>query len=1196
MSDTKAVRLRTDALENPMGLDHPAPLFRWELQADTNGIRQAACQVIVARDQEFLNPFWDSGTKTNAEMSLRYQGPVLQPRTVYYWKVAGITNTGRSFTSAAASFETGLGGTGSSVWDGAQWIGAPYRSVNPAACTCYRIETEVCLTEGNGIGIVLAARDKDNFVEFGISPSDRNILIREFCDNSRNGRFADGNFPSAITLGNPDGYEIPPDALPAAESNHWMSVRITVRGREVSMSINHHTVLLRVPDLMPEAGVFAPRKSALMKIGFRQPNSEIRVRRLLVTLPDRDIVLQDEDFSHTPGILYALGTVRRGELTVSHRFSLVSPAPSGMLLTGFIVRKPVKKARLYAAARGFYDLSLNREPVCLVRNTRSGGCTLPDAPDADSAAETARTGSAFGAESPSEDARVYFVPGFTDYRRRIQYQTYDVSSLIRTGVNRLLVELGKGYYSGFCGYSGPSVYGEQNSFLCRLTVTYADGTEDELVSGPNWFFTDLCPSVASDVLDGETYDAGLAPAGWDRDSYNDRRWVPCGTFPWPEDPVPDNGVFAARQPFELSAQEEPYARAYRILTPVERHEIPYGHFVFDFGQNITGVIRLRAAGPRGMSLRIRYAEMCYPDGQIYTENLRSANCTDIFTLAGTGEAEEFLPRFTFHGFRYVEITGDGALLADDSFLIGLEAAALTNTPEVTGSFVCSDPLVNQLQSNIQWSQRDNSLLVFTDCPQRNERMGWTGDAQIFAPTAAFNMDLEAFARKWMQDVRDAQLMYNRDGAVPDTAPLGGDNRPRPCGAWADAAVIFPWEIYKAYGDEQILRENYACMKAWVDCQARPENRWDGRQTAAVLAQEQQTPAAQDTETALAPGCAREPWLQIPPTRADHLSFDPSTPGVFCATAYAAYSAALLAKTAAVLGKTEDAAFYQNRFAQIRQAFRDAYVRPDGSLCYHGDPASTAVNADGTPVRETLYQEESPAHRPSQTTYALAIDFDLMPEETMAETARYFARTIADRGGKLTCGFQGISHLLPALTKAGQTDTAWSLLLQKDCPGWLYSVRSGATTIWERWNSYNAETGTFGDVSMNSFNHYAYGSVGQWLYQTAAGIRSSDQKGEAGYRRILLAPHIGGGLTAVSASLHTVRGVVQSAWNADPDSGRVSLTFVIPCSTTARLRIPDNLTDLALTDGSQRGVRKVSGEKGVLDLLPGRFVFNGRLSG
>ncbi|MGI6107877.1 MAG: family 78 glycoside hydrolase catalytic domain [Lachnospiraceae bacterium] len=1248
MSSVKAVRLRTDALENPLGLDHAAPLFRWELESDADGVRQAACQVVVSADPDFLDPVWDSGTKTDSETSLRYRGPAFDPCTVYYWKVAGITNSGRSFTSETASFETGLGGTGSSLWNGAQWIGSPNRSINADACTCYRLETEVRLAEGNGIGIVLAARDRDNFVEFCICPSRRNLLLREFSDNSRAGRFEDGNFPSVVTLGSPDGYEIPPDALPADSENRWMTVRITVNGREVSVSINGHTVLLRVPDLMPSAGTFVPRKSALMKIGFRQPNSEIEVRRIAISLPDRDFTLLDETFSRSAGILRSLGTVRDGVLTVRHAFSIVNPAPSGMLLTGFIIRKPVKSARIYAAARGFYNLSLNSRPVCVIENTLSGRelSGIQKAGSSDSAAVSAAAGipsaghpsadhlsddglSAAGGfpsaespdiadESPADDNRVYFVPGFTDYRRRIQYQTYDVTGLVRAGVNRLLAELGKGYFSGFVGYSGPCVYGEQNSFLCRLALTYADGSSDELVSGPGWYYTDLCPVTDSDVLDGETYDARLIPDGWDSEKYDDDRWVPCGTYPWPEDPVPSNGVFEKRETFRLSAQEEPYARAYRVLKPVSRREFPYGHFVFDFGQNLTGIIRLRVRGPRGLSLRIRYGEMCYRDGQVYTENLRSAYCTDLFTLAGTGGTEEFVPLFTFHGFRYAEITGNGTLLTDGSFLESIEAIAITNTPEATGTFECSDPGVSRLQSNIQWSQRGNSLLVFTDCPQRNERMGWTGDAQVFAPTAVFNMDLEAFARKWMQDIRDGQLMYNRRGAIPDTCPMGGDNRPRPCSMWADACVLFPWEIYKAYGDERILLENYDCMKRWVDYEAFPENRWDGVRTAAEAeaaaaggpgrggdgsgspgsripgtSSVGARPADDEAPDTRIPGTSSEPWLQVPQTRSDHLSFDPSTPSVLCATAYAARSALLLSKTAEILGKTEDAEKYAERFEQIRRAFREAFVGEDGSIRYIGDATYNGKNPDGTDVCGTLYAEHGSPYRPSQTAYALAVDFGLMPEETMDRTARYFARTVSDRGGKLTCGFLGISHLLPALTKAGLTETAWSLLLQKDCPGWLYSVRNGATTIWERWNSYNAETGEFGDVSMNSFNHYAYGSVGQWLYQTAAGISGSGRKGEAGYRRIFLAPHIGG-IDSVSAAMHTVHGTVKSSWSVSRDSGEVSLRFTVPCSTTARFFIPENLEDVALKDGYARGVLRVKGQNGVFDLQPGAYHFTGRL--
>ena len=490
----------------------------------------------------------------------------------------------------------------------------------------------------------------------------------------------------------------------------------------------------------------------------------------------------------------------------------------------------------------------------------------------------------------------------------------------------------------------------------------------------------------------------------------------------------------------------------------------------------------------------------------------------------------------------MEITGNGCELSDISFVTSVEGLVLCNTPDTTGSFECSDPLVNQLQSNIQWGQRGNSLLVYTDCPQRNERMGWTGDAQVFAPTAAFNMDVQSFMNKWLLDVRDGQLMYNRQGAVPDTAPLGGDNRPAGCAGWADASVIVPWEMYLAYGDTRVLEENYECMARWIAYQSLNSRQNCGLRTVDGVQRHDQS------------DLSSKPFIQVQQSRGDHLTFDESTPFILTATAYAAYVADLMARIARILGKTDDAALYQKRFEDIRTAFREAWVQPDGSLAYWGEMSKGTPQADGTIINQTRYCENAGStHHPSQTAYALAIDFNLMPEETMAQTTHYFVESIHRRDNHLSVGFLGISHLLPALTKCGQSELAFALLEQKGNPGWLYSVINGATTIWERWNSYIAETGTFGDVSMNSFNHYAYGSIGQWLYRTVLGIQTGENADEAGYHKIFLTPSWGGTLTYAKGEQETPFGKIASSWEKKENS--IVYRCTIPANTTAHLSLP-----------------------------------------
>ena len=826
------------------------------------------------------------------------------------------------------------------------------------------------------------------------------------------------------------------------------------------------------------------------------------------------------------------------DLNCKNQFELACPVPAINLLGTFHANpsKKIASARLYATARGSYRVKVNGI-------------------DADGS---------------------FFAPGFTDYRLRIFYQTYDVTNLLHEGENQLLATVGKGYYNGYCGYSGPMKYGEQNSFMGRMIVTYTDGSKDELVTDNSWLFTDKGAVVDSDYLDGENYDARLLPKDLSHIDNSDKRWKACGVLPWPSKPVPTNGTFTNPVKFELTAQEGPSAVIERVLTPISMHEIPTGHFVYDLGQNMVGTVRLHLKGERGLSIKLRYGEMSYANGEIYIKNIRSAANTDTYTFSGDENGETFVPSFTSHGFRYVEITGNGCELSDISCVTSLEGLVLCNTPDTTGSFECSDPLVNQLQSNIQWGQRGNSLLVYTDCPQRNERMGWTGDAQVFAPTAAFNMDVQSFMNKWLLDVRDGQLMYNRQGAVPDTAPLGGDNRPAMCGA--DASVIVPWEMYLAYGDTRVLEENYECMARWIAYQSLNSRQNCGLRTVNGVQRHDQS------------DLSSKPFIQVQQSRGDHLTFDESTPFILTATAYAAYVADLMARIARILGKTDDAFLYQKRFEDIRTAFREAWVQPDGSLAYWGEMSKGTPQADGTIINQTRYCENAGStHHPSQTAYALAIDFNLMPEETMAQTTHYFVESIHRRDNHLSVGFLGISHLLPALTKCGQNELAFALLEQKGNPGWLYSVINGATTIWERWNSYIAETGTFGDVSMNSFNHYAYGSIGQWLYRTVLGIQTGENADEAGYHKIFLTPSWGGTLTYAKGEQKTPFGKIASSWEKKDNS--IVYHCTIPANTTAHLTLPSSChSSVQILEGA--AITDTAAVSGVADfeLVSGSYTF------
>ncbi|MBQ8301610.1 MAG: family 78 glycoside hydrolase catalytic domain, partial [Clostridia bacterium] len=600
--------------------------------------------------------------------------------------------------------------------------------------------------------------------------------------------------------------------------------------------------------------------------------------------------------------------------------------------------------------------------------------------------------------------------------------------------------------------------------------------------------------------------------------------------------IPTNGTLDNAE-FVMTSQCGPTAKVIDTFDGKFSCEMPSGHFVYDMGQNMVGTVRVRLKGKRGQSVKIRYGEMAYKDGSVYIANLRSAANTDVYVLKGDGE-EGFVPSFVSHGFRYVEITGNGCEVSRD-MIVEVKGLVIANVKDVTGGFECSNSLVNKLQSNIQWGLKGNSLLVLTDCPQRNERMGWTGDGQVFARTGAYNMDMKAFTDKWLLDMADGQLMYNKNGAVPDTAPLGGDNRKDGCGGWGDASVIVPWEMYMAYGDVRVLEDNYEMMKKWVDYQ----NRDDRQHCGLRIVDGVEMPDKSDFST--------EPFLQVQQCRGDHLTFDSSTPYIYSATAYAAHSADLLSCIAEILGKADDAEKYRARFENIKKAFNEAWVKDDGSIGYWGEASAMtphcgeAKSIDGSISRYTYYSdEENSQHHPSQTAYALAIAFDLIDEEKIAHTAKCFKDTIIRNNGKLTVGFLGISHLAVALSKAGFDDMAFTLLEQEENPSWLYRVKNGSTTIWERWDSYLAETDTFGDVAMNSFNHYSYGAIGEWMMSDILGIKPL----EAGYKRFILAPKWGGTLTYAKGFHVSPYGEIKSAWKKE--NGKIKYECTIPANTTA----------------------------------------------
>ncbi|MFN3408778.1 MAG: family 78 glycoside hydrolase catalytic domain [Limisphaerales bacterium] len=737
----------------------------------------------------------------------------------------------------------------------------------------------------------------------------------------------------------------------------------------------------------------------------------------------------------------------------------------GLFRKEFEVPGPVQRATLYATARGLFELRINGRRV-------------------------------------GDDV---FAPEWTDYDKRLHYRTYDVTAMLRPGRNALGAVLGDGWWSGYVGWQETRArYGSlENSLLAQLEIELAGGQRLTLNTDHSW----TChtgPIRFSDFMMGETYDARREIPGWDAPGLAENavtRHPSPVTIPWlPVREVPPPGV-------PLVAQRSEPVRVVERLAPVAVRELRPGVFLYDLGQNIAGWVRLTVNAPAGTRFTLRHGERLNPDGTLYTENLRRAKATDVFIAHGGGE-EVFEPHFTFHGFQHVELTvqppaevggdGSGGLAR---LIRSVEGCVVRSALEQTGWFECSHPGVNRLWLNSLWSQKDNFLSVPTDCPQRDERLGWTGDAQVFLRTASYNMDVAAFFTKWMVDVADAQTA---EGVFPDTAPrlregenfVGLDGLGGAAG-WADAGIIIPHTLWQVYGDRRIVERHWGAMVKWLDWIERHNP--DGLRVHEL-------------------GNNYGDWLCLP----SDTSFRTHSPMKnLLATAFWADDAAKMAGLARVLGRGEEAARFQAMFEKVRAAFQREWLRADGRLTVE-----------------------------TQTAYVLALAFDLLPPEVRAPAAARLVELIAAQDWHLNTGFLGIRHLNPQLTLTGHHDVACRLLLQETYPSWLYPVRHGATTIWERWNGWTEADGFF-NPQMNSFNHYSLGSVGEWLFRHLAGIELDPE--HPGFQRFVLRPFPCARLEFVHARHRTHHGEIRSAWRRAGRSFEWAIR--IPANTAARVFVP-----------------------------------------
>ena len=749
-------------------------------------------------------------------------------------------------------------------------------------------------------------------------------------------------------------------------------------------------------------------------------------------------------------------------------------SPASMLRKSFVIKSKITSARAYVTSHGFYELHLNGQKV--------------------------------GNEE--------LTPGWTSYHKRIQYQTYDITAQLRTGANAVGAFLGEGWYRSPLGWQDNiAYYGKRLGLLCQIHVKYANGSEETIGSDGTWKYTTDGPIRINELYDGEAYDATREMKGWDEASFDDSKWaaVQVANF--------ENDVLISPQGVPTRRIEE--------LKPIKIFRTPKGLLVADMGQNMVGWIRLKISGPRGTKITLRHAEVLDKFGDFYLDNLRSAKAKATYILKGGGQ-ETFEPRFTFMGFRYVSIEGaPGEINAEN-----LTGVVVHSDMKPTGTFDCSNPLVNQLQHNILWGQKGNFVDVPTDCPQRDERLGWTGDAQAFCRTAAYNMNVAAFFTKWLKDLAADQ---RPDGSVPFVSPdiinkMGENSVPVSAG-WADVAVIAPWTIYQVYGDKRLLETQYPSMKAYVEYQRKKSVNYLWKN-----------------------GSVFGDWLFYKPAIDSHTEADGFTNRDYICAAFFGYSTNLLTEAARALGKTEDVAQYGTLFENIKKSFNAQYVTPEGRI---------APN--------------------SQTAYVLALMFDLLPENLRSKATSYLVEDIESRKNHLSTGFLGTPYLCHVLSQNGRADVGYDLLLQETYPSWLYPVKMGATTIWERWDGQKPDS-TFQDTGMNSFNHYAYGAIGDWMYRVVAGIEIDPK--QPGYQHFFVQPQPTDKLSYAKATFESNYGEIAAGWQRQ--NGKMKMTVKVPANTTATVKIPHGTVAGITESGSplKDGFPNAKATKGVVELVVG----------
>jgi alpha-L-rhamnosidase len=1084
IDSARLVELRVDDLNAPLGIDDPAPQFSWQLSDPARGARQAAYQVEVFSSPALAaanKPDWSSGrVASDQSLNVHYAGPALEPSHRYTLRVkvwVAHRIAPAEATPVIAESSWETGLLHQEAWS-ADWIG--YETAEEDAV---RHAAATWITNPDVGSADGGAADAGGATERHFAFRQTLMLDKPVAHAAL---FATGEDTVSAWV---NGHQVlTAQPFPPWKQMPWKkfvradaTAAVVAGANTIAIETVHY---IANPNGMADRS--APPTIATLFVEFTDGTTAT-----FSTGPDWKTAVRAAEGWQKSGFDdsgWKAAVTASGDL--GHPWI---PDSVKAFRHPFEVKAAVKSARIYATALGAYELFLNNERV--------GDQVL--------------------------------APGWTDYREHVRYQTYDVTKQIdeENYVQVLGAFLAPGWYSTpLEWFQQPNNYGDTPPALrVQLRIEYADGSVQWVTTDPGWLAS-VTSIQHSEIYDGETDDEGDA----ELDSVSMGRYEPSYKDL-------DKVIEVVPQHISVEAQDFPSIRVERTLEPKTMTEPKPGVYVYDFGQNFSGVEDIKVSGPRGADVQARFAEIVNSDGTLYTDNLRTAKATDHFILSGIGH-EEFMPQFTFHGFRYMEITGLPAAPAKDA----VSALVIHTDAPFTAKLETGSPMINQLWSNILWGQRSNFVGIPTDCPQRDERLGWMADAQVFWRAANYNMGLAAFSRKFSADMRGTQVgtpyygIYSPGTARPNMGTGAG---------WSDAGVVIPWTSWLQTGDTQIIEDNWAAMQKYLDAvnAANPDGLWIHQA-----------------------GTAFGDWL----------SPEGKTDFGLIATAYWAYDVTLMRQMAHATGRTADEAKYAGLFEKIRAAFVKKYVHDDGFV----------AGADNSP--SPFGQINNPNAKShggdTQTGYVLALHMNLLPAELRAKAATKLAAKIEANNGLLATGFLGTPYLLEELTKAGYTKLAYKLLLNTEYPSWGYLIGHGATTMWERWNGDQMK----GDPSMNSYNHYAYGAVADWIYRYAAGVDTTPL--DAGFHTIVLHPIFDERLGWIRFDYDSSYGPIHSDWKVSGKRAEWHLT--IPANTSGWLPLAADeaakykLDGVPLKRSMLAKAETRDGEAGFV-LAPGQYTFS-----